>query len=117
VGTKDRRKIRKYVDESIIEKVVYRDLVRLTNSRNTEKLESILRILMEDPGQIVKIQNLASDLNCSRTTLSNYMNYLEKSFLLRKLYNYSKNQRKTERKLKRITPLYFLLRCCSRRIR
>ena len=43
-------------------------------------------------------------MKISRQTLSNYLTYLEESFLLRKLYNFSKNRRKVERKLKKYYP-------------
>lgn len=53
---------------------------------------------------VIKIQDLSSELGLTRQTLSNYLTYLEKAFLVKKLYNYSENQRKTERKLKRYYP-------------
>lgn len=104
VETADREIIHKYIQENIVDKVIYRDLDTLLKTRATEKLESILKVLMEEPGQIIVVQDLASDLGITRQTLSNYLTYLEKSFLIKKLYNYSKNQRKTERKLKKVYP-------------
>jgi hypothetical protein len=47
---------------------------------------------------------LASDLKISRQTLSAYLAYLEESFLIRKMYNFSRNRRKVERKLKKYYP-------------
>lgn len=102
--TTDKEIIHKYIKENIMGKVIYKDLETLFNTRATEKLESILKILMEKPGQIIKIQDLAKDLGITRQTLSNYLTYLEKSFLIKKLYNYSENQRKTERKLRKFYP-------------
>lgn len=104
VGTTDREIIRKYIQENVVEKIIYRDLETLLHTRATAKLESILKILMENPGQVIKIQDLSSELGLTRQTLSNYLTYLEKAFLVKKLYNYSENQRKTERKLKRYYP-------------
>lgn len=51
---------------------------------------------------VIRIYEELMDL--SRGTTSIYLGYLEKSFLLRKLYNHSKNRRKVERKLKRYYP-------------
>ena len=59
---------------------------------------------MENPGQLVEISELAKELKVSRQTTSNYLTYLEKSFLLNKLYNFSKSRRKVERKLKKYYP-------------
>jgi predicted AAA+ superfamily ATPase len=59
---------------------------------------------MEEPGQLLEISELAGELNISRQTLSNYLSYLEQSFLLRKLYNYSTGRSKVERKLRKYYP-------------
>ncbi len=104
VGVKDKTVIKKYLRESIIEKVVFRDLPTLLRLRDVSLLESLLNILMEGPGQLLEISELAGELNVSRQTLSNYLTYLEQSFLLRKLYNYSAGRRRIERKLKKYYP-------------
>lgn len=104
VGVRDKEIIKKYIEENIVEKVIYKDLATLVKTRDVAKLESILNIIMENPGQIIKKKDLANELNISRQTLSNYLSYLEKSFLIKKLYNYSRNQRKVERKLKKYYP-------------
>ncbi|MFO8077963.1 MAG: ATP-binding protein [Thermoplasmatota archaeon] len=104
VGITDKDIIKKYIKESIIEKIIYRDLTRLLNINNIPLLESILTIIMEEPGQIIELSKLSRDLDISRQTLSNYMRYLEDSFLIHKLYNYSNSKRKVERKLKKYYP-------------
>lgn len=104
VGVKDKLVVKKYLRESIVEKVVFRDLLRLLAIRNVASLESLLNILMEEPGQLVEISELAGQLKISRQTLSDYLYYLEQSFLVRKLYNYSTGRRKVERKLRKYYP-------------
>ena len=104
VGVKDKSVVRKYLRESIVEKVVFRDLMGLLKIRDISQLESLLNILMEEPGQLIEISGLAGELKISRQTLSNYLTYLEESFLIRKLYNYSTGRRKVERKLKKYYP-------------
>jgi uncharacterized protein len=104
VDIKDKEIIKKYIKESIIEKVIYRDIANLFNIKDISILESLLNIFMENPGQIIELSELGKELQISRQTLSNYIRYLEESFLIRKLYNYSKNQRKVERKLKKYYP-------------
>jgi uncharacterized protein len=104
VGITDKDIIKKYIKESIIEKIIYRDLTRLLNINNIPLLESILTIIMDEPGQIIELSKLSRDLDITRQTLSNYMRYLEESFLIRKLYNYSNSKRKVERKLKKYYP-------------
>ncbi|MEK6932827.1 MAG: DUF4143 domain-containing protein, partial [Nanoarchaeota archaeon] len=104
VNIKDKEIIKKYVKESIIEKVIYTDIPKIFKIKDISVLESLYNIFLEEPGQIVEISKLASELNISRQSLSNYLKYLEDSFLIRKLYNYSKNKRKIERKLKKYYP-------------
>lgn len=108
VGIKDKDVIRKYVKESIIEKVIYKDLPQLFKIKDIAVLESLLGIIMEEPGQLIEISDLAKELKFSRQTLSNYLVYLEESFLIRKMYNFSKSKRKTERKLKKYYPAILL---------
>jgi len=104
VGVKDRQVIRKYLRDSIVEKVVFRDLPTVLKIRDVSLLESLLNILMEEPGQLVDVSKLAGEMNVSRQTLSSYLMYLEQAFLVRKLYNYSPSRRKVERKLRKYYP-------------
>lgn len=105
VGVKEKNIIKKYIKEGIVEKIIYRDLTNLFKIRDVSVIENLLNVFMEEPGQIVELSDLASDLKISRQTLSDYLSYLEDSFLIRKLYNFSKNRRKIERKLKKYYPV------------
>jgi predicted AAA+ superfamily ATPase len=104
VNIKEKDVIKKYVKESIVEKVVYRDIPGLFKIKDISVIESLLNVIMEEPGQLIELSGLAKELKISRQTLSNYLMYLEESFLIKKLYNYSGSRRKTERKLKKYYP-------------
>lgn len=104
VGNADKEVVRKYVRESVVERIIFRDLPRLLGIRQLSLLESVLRIIMDSPGELVEVGALARQLGASRHTISAYLDYLEHSFLVKKLYNYSKNARKTERKLRKYYP-------------
>ncbi len=104
VGVSDRDEIRRYVVDGIIEKVVYRDIPQLFRIDNISAMESLVKILTEEPGQMLELSGLAAELGIDRHTLANYLSYLEESQIVRKLYNYSRNKRKTERKLKKYYP-------------
>ncbi len=104
VNIREKDIIRKYIKEGITEKIIYKDIPNLLKIKDISVLESLLNIIMEDPGQLIEISGLAKELKISRQTLSNYLRYLEESFLVRKLYNFSKSKRKTERKLKKYYP-------------
>lgn len=104
VNIKEKEIIKKYIMESIVEKVIYRDIPHLFKIKDISILESILNIIMREPGQLIELSDLSKELQVSRQTLSNYIRYLEESFLIRKLYNYSQSRRKVERKLKKYYP-------------
>lgn len=104
VNIREKEIIKKYIKESIIEKVIYRDISSLFKIKDVSILEAILNILMEEPGQLIELSDLSKELQISRQTLSIYFSYLEESFLIRKLYNYSVSRRKVERKLKKYYP-------------
>jgi predicted AAA+ superfamily ATPase len=104
VGVADRTIIRKYLRESIVEKVLFKDIPAHSGVKDPSSLESIVNILMDEPGQMIQLSELAGELGLSRRTLSAYLSHLENSFLVRKLYNYSTGRRKSERKLKKYYP-------------
>ena len=91
----------KYIQESIIDRIIFRDLVEVFHVKDTALIKSIFSIIYNNPGQIIQIQELARDLGVTRQTLSEYLEYLEEAYLIKKLYNYSRNARKTQKKLKK----------------
>jgi len=105
VGVTDRIAIRKYLRESIVEKVLFRDIPAHSRINDPSRLESLLNMIMDEPGQMIQLSQLAGEMGLSRKTLSVYLAHLENSFLIRKLYNYSTGRRKVERKLKKYYPI------------
>lgn len=104
VGITDQAFIKKYISEGIVDKILYKDIPKVFDVRDTGALDSILKILMNEPGQVIEHAKLAAELGISRLSASKYLKYLEQSFLVRKLYNYSRNIRKSERSLKKYYP-------------
>ena len=94
----------KYVKENVIEKIIYRDIPQVVPIKEPATLEQLLKIILANPGEIINLDSLSGELNVTRQTISTYMGYLEKSFLIRKLYNFSRNARKTQRKAKKYYP-------------
>jgi len=91
----------KYINESIIEKILYRDLNEVFNIKDPSVIKSLFDIIYNKPGQIIEIQEIAGEIGISRNLASEYLSYLEESYLIKKLYNYSNNARKTQRKMKK----------------
>ncbi|MEW5896994.1 MAG: ATP-binding protein [Nanoarchaeota archaeon] len=100
--------IEKYVKENIIEKIIYRDIPEIFPMREPSALEQLFKIILSDPGEIVNLDDLSRELGLSRQTVSLYLDYLEKSFLIKKLYNFSRSARKTQRKFKKYYPTILL---------
>ncbi len=89
---------------NILEKIMYTDIIQQYDIRDISTLESIIKIISKEPGQIIDFVSLANDLKVSRQTISNYVQYLIDYYLVKKIYNYSKNKRKVEKKLKKYYP-------------
>jgi len=85
----------------IIRKIIFEDIPSTFSISNPEALWQIVRMLAYQPGLIIDYRNLANDLGYSNKTISNYLYFLEESFLVKKLYNFSRNQITSEKKLKK----------------
>jgi len=105
IGEGDKEFIRKYISEGIIDKVLYKDLQRMFKIKDMAGFESVVKIIMNDPGQIIEVNSLANQLGLQRAVVSNYVVLLEKAFLVKRLFNYSRNERKSARKLKKYYPV------------
>lgn len=100
----DTAKINKYVKELVVDRVIHIDIPLTFQIEEPELLQKLLMLVSANPGIITDYENLASDLGRNRKTITAYLFYLEKAFLLRKVYNYSKNKLTSERKAKRLYP-------------
>ncbi len=97
--------IKKYIKELIIDKIIFIDIPKVFEIDEPELLQSLLLIISKEPGLLLDYSHLANDLHRNRKTISNYLFYLEKSFLIKKIYNYSKNLLTNERKKKKFYPV------------
>lgn len=104
VDVNDKDFIKNYIRETVVEKVLFRDIPLIYPIRDVSILESIFKIISGNPGQIIEINKLASEVGLSRRVVSLYVGYLENSFLIKKIFNFSRNQRKTAKKLKKYYP-------------
>lgn len=88
--------------KTVIEKIVYQDIPKIFSVENPELLMKILRIVAANPGMLLDYVSLSRKIGITRITLSNYFFYLEESFLVKKLYNFSKNRLTSEKKMKKV---------------
>jgi predicted AAA+ superfamily ATPase len=104
VNVSDDMVIREYLKETVVDKILYKDIPQLFGVRNAGVLGEILDLIMFQPGQIIDVARLSKELGLSRQAVASYLDYLEKAFLIRKLYNFSRNLRKQKRALKKYYP-------------
>jgi hypothetical protein len=88
--------------ESIVNKIIFEDLPKMFPIDHPDVLKQILMIVASNPGIVTDYSALSNDLNISRKTLSKYILYLERGFLLQKCYNFSKNRLTSEKKMKKM---------------
>jgi len=101
---RDESKIKRYIRELVIDRVTYIDIPKVFDVDEPELLVRLLSIISAKPGMIFDYDSVANDLKRNRKTISNYIFYLEKAFLIKKVYNFSKNLITSEKKLKRVYP-------------
>ncbi len=95
-------KIRKYIRNSVIEKIIYKDLPVEFGIRDIELLKNLMRMIAENPGMILNYNKLSRDLKRSKKTIIDYISYLEYAMVVKIVYNYRKGFRVSSRKLKKL---------------
>jgi uncharacterized protein len=99
---------KKHITE-LVDKVINYDIARLYNISDTQIIYSIFKIICKSPGEIIKYEDLATMFEVNAQTIKIYFKYLEDALLIRKLYNYQTNARKSERSKKRFYPYFTTL--------
>lgn len=73
---------------------LYKDILELSNIRNSSKISNLLKLLAFQIGQEVSLNEIGQSLGMSQETVSNYIDLLEKSFIVFRLSGFSRNLRK-----------------------
>ena len=82
-----------------------KDIALLLRIQKSQSLANLVRILASQTGNLVNISELSSTLELSMNTVSNYLWYLEKTFIIHKVTPYYKNIRK---EITRMSTIYFI---------
>ena len=98
----DDHRYSEFIQSVVMDKILFQDIPGMFNSGEPAVLRELIRILAERPGQLINYESLASDLKRSRQTVSNYVYFLESSYVLRILYNYSSNFITSAKKAKKV---------------
>jgi len=92
---------RKYLKE-ISTSYLYKDILILSDIKYADKLRQLLRLLAYQVGNLVSVQELARTLGINRDTVINYIDLLEKSFVIVRLKGFSGNLRNEITKMDKI---------------
>lgn len=92
----DEEFIKKYIRESVIEKVVA-DVSKTESVRRADIVYELLNIFSKNTGRLFEIINISNALNINRNALADYIHILEKTFLIKIDYNYTKSALKRAR--------------------
>ncbi|MCG2700857.1 MAG: ATP-binding protein [Candidatus Falkowbacteria bacterium] len=86
---------------SIMKKIIFEDIPQIFPIDNPDILWRLVKIIGQNPGMLINYQNLSREIGVSNKTISNYLFYLEESFIIKKIYNFSRNLLTSEKKLKK----------------
>lgn len=108
-GWKSDLLIRKYLRESVIDKVIRKDLPDKFKDVNEDLLTKLIEIFYSEPGMYLNYDNLSSDLKISKKTLLKHMFYLEFAYLIRRVRNFRSKVLTASKKLQRVYPYHWSL--------
>jgi len=87
---------------NLAENYLYKDVLIWKNIRKPELLDKLLKLLAYQVGSEVSINELANQLKVKSETVLNYLDILEKSFVIFRMNAFSSNPRKEVTKLSKI---------------
>lgn len=93
-------KVKSYIN-SIVDKVIFYDIPKVYEAGEPEVLKSIFSLIAQKPGMFLEYKSLASSLGIAYQTVSKYVGYLEKAFLIKLVYNFRGSPIARARKLKK----------------
>ena len=79
--------------KNLVSSYLYKDILALAGIRKSDVLEKILRALALQIGSEVSYNELAQLVGVDKNTVNNYINLLEKSYVVFRLTSFSKNIR------------------------
>lgn len=83
---------------------IEKDIRLLEGVRNLDLFHRFFQVLLLQHGQLLNISNLSGDLGMSRNTMSSYLNILEQTFLIYRLFPYA---RRLKSRLMKAPKVYF----------
>ncbi|MBU1070788.1 ATP-binding protein [Patescibacteria group bacterium] len=88
--------------QQLTEAYLFKDIFNFANIKHHSKIKQLLKLIAFQVGSEVSVHELANKLNISRDAVNNYLNLLEKSFVIFRLSGFSRNLRKEVSKMDKI---------------
>ncbi|MCS6784148.1 MAG: ATP-binding protein [Candidatus Caldarchaeum sp.] len=104
VGWDDETRIAEYVKNSVAERIIFRDIPAVFGVRNLSLMTNLFKHIVSNPGAVVNLNTLSKTWQETRITISNYLQYLETSLVVKSLGNYRPSQMASSRKLRKYYP-------------
>jgi len=79
---------------SIRDSYLLKDVLELENVKNPSKLNDLLKLLAFQIGQEVSLNELSNNLGIAKQSVERYLDFLEKTFVIKKVGGFSRNLRK-----------------------
>ncbi len=102
VKEKDEEITRKYINELVVKKIIYRDIPRIFEIKRKDLLFSLFRYVCNNSANLFEIKNLCDTFKADFETVTNYLFYLQESFLIKVSEVYSKSIAKRLRRNKKV---------------
>jgi len=102
VNENDINEIRRYVRSSVIDKIIFKDILKLSGIRDIDLLTIILELIASTPGMYLEYNSLAQQLGRDRRLIKEYIMLLKEGFIIKILGNYRKGKIASLRKMKRV---------------
>ena len=80
------KSIRRFIGQDIIDKVLLRDLPNLYGIQDIQELNSLLTMTAFNSAREINLEKLSKRSNIAKNTISRYLQYLEASFLIKRVY-------------------------------
>jgi hypothetical protein len=102
VNETDEQVITKYIQETVVKKIIYRDIPRIYEIRRRDLLYDIMKYACENSASLFDVRNLCNILKADYETVSNYIFYLKAAFLIKTSESYSRSHTTRMRRNKKL---------------
>jgi len=97
-------KKKEFLNDWILGKVLERDLPLIFKVFDARIFRILFNVFLQTTTQVVFLNKIAEELGLSTTTIGNYLNFLEKSLLLKTVFNFAGSFVRRERRLRKVYP-------------